>query len=603
MGDGGIGTLAARVQAWIDVDPDPTTRAEAADLLARAEAGDAAAEAELRDAFDGRLRFGTAGLRAALGAGPRRMNRVVVAQSSAGLAAYLHERAAADDSSGSASAPPSVVVGFDGRVNSAVFARDAAEVFAGAGLSVTLLPEALPTPLTAFAVRHLSASAGVMITASHNPPGDNGYKVYLGGADGGAQIVPPQDREIAACIERCLEAVGPVPPRSERIACAGPEIVDAYVAATAAALGSGSDTPNGDATGGNDPVVVYTAMHGVGAPVARRVFAAAGLPAVIPVAAQDEPDGSFPTVEYPNPEESESLHLAFELARAEHADFVIAHDPDADRVALAARCPDTPGGYRRLTGNELGLLLGWRAAEREHAAAARAGRTPHGTLVNTIVSSPALGAVAQAYGLSHVETLAGFKWVARVPDLLFGFEEALGYLIDPEVVGDKDGISAAADALALGRELHAAGRSVWELLDEASERFGHFASTQVVVRCDHGSAVEALAAWVRAHPPTAFGSLPVSRVRDFRTPGLAPVRANVLAYDLADGSRVMIRPSGTEPKLKVYIDAFSDVGAAAERSSATAHALTEIETAVRAYLDLAHASTRTALDAGTRAGS
>lgn len=581
--------LAERVRAWIDIDPDPETRTEAEELLRRAETGEAAAEERLREAFDGRLRFGTAGLRAELGAGPCRMNRLVVAQSTAGLAAFLWERAGAraGDADAADRRPPSVVIGYDGRVNSDVFARDAAEVFSGAGLRVTLLPEPLPTPVTAFAVRHLGASAGVMITASHNPPRDNGYKVYLGGADGGRQVVSPHDRAIAELIERELQQRGPLPARSDAYEIAGAEIVDAYVAATARAVRAGlpaQDPPP------SAPTVVYTAMHGVGADAARRVFSLAGLPSVIPVEEQDRPDGAFPTVRYPNPEEPDALDRAFALARQHGADFVLAHDPDADRLALAAPHPEAEAGYRRLSGNELGLLLGWRAAERERRASEREGRAPRGTLANTIVSCPALGAVARAYGLAHAETLAGFKWVSRVPELLFGFEEALGYLVDPEVVGDKDGISASADALAMVRELHAGGRSVWQLLDEASERFGHFASAQVVLRRDRMAEVEALSAWVRAHPPEAFGGIAVRRIRDFRTAGLAPVKANVLAYDLADGSRVMIRPSGTEPKLKVYLDAFSDVGSAADRRAATSSLLARIEATVRSYLERAGAA-------------
>lgn len=586
--DSGTDALLAEARAWAGIDPDPETRAEVETLLRRAEAGDSDAGVELRESFGGRLRFGTAGLRARLGAGPRRMNRLVVAQSSAGFAAFLRKRAEHAE----AQSPPAVVVGYDARVNSDVFARDAAEVLAGAGLAVTLLPEPLPTPVTAFAVRHLGAAAGVMITASHNPPGDNGYKVYLGGEHGGAQLVSPHDREITGHIERVLAEDGPLPPRDTGYRVAGPEILDAYVAATAGASrrsGSGATRHGGSgASAGSDaaatPIVVYTAMHGVGARTARRVFAEAGLPEVVPVAEQDLPDGGFPTVRYPNPEEPDALDLAFALARERGADYVLAHDPDADRLALAAPHPEAAEGYRRLSGNELGLLLGWRAAERERLAAGREGRTPRGTLANTIVSSPALGAVARAYGLDHAETLPGFKWVARVPELLFGFEEALGYLTDPDVLGDKDGVSAGAEALALACELHAAGRTIWQLLDEASERFGYFASAQIVLRRDRIADVEALSARIRERPPVEFAGIDVVRVRDFRTSGLAPAKANILAYDLADGSRVMIRPSGTEPKLKVYLDASSEAASAAEGRADTEAVLGEIESAVRVYL-------------------
>lgn len=577
MSDADFGPLVTRVTQWIATDPDPHTRAEARALLQRAESGDAAARRELSDAFTGRLEFGTAGLRAELGAGPRRMNRVVVSQTSAGFAEFLLRRAQL----GATSSPPSIVIGYDGRVNSEVFARDVAEVMSGAGVRAILLPEPLPTPVTAFAVRHLAVSAGVMITASHNPPRDNGYKVYLGDADAGSQIAPPTDAEIAALIEHAAQTVATEIPRSDAYERAGSDIADAYVAATADAIRDGrAPTPDSDA-----PVVVYTALHGVGSTTAQRVFREAGLPPVISVAAQDLPDGSFPTVAFPNPEEAGALDLACETARAHEADLIIANDPDADRLAIAAPHPESPSGYRRLTGNELGLLLGWRAAERARRDALARGSAPSGTLANTIVSSPALGAVARAYGLEHVETLSGFKWVSRVPNLVFGFEEALGYLTHPRVVRDKDGISAAADALAMVCELRAASRTIWDLLDEASERFGHYASSQVVLRLDSPADVASLAERVRARPPVGFDGIAVNRVRDFLVPGHSVVPANVLAYDLEGGSRVMIRPSGTEPKLKAYLDARTDTGTPQERRTSAEALLERIEGALRRYLE------------------
>ncbi len=325
-------------------------------------------------------------------------------------------------------------------------------------------------------------------------------------------------------------------------------------------------------------------MHGVGADTARRVYERVGLPTVVPVPEQNEPDGTFATVAFPNPEEPGALDLAFRTARGIEADLIVAHDPDADRLAIALPDPDAEGGYRRLTGNELGLLLGWRAAERERVRAAAAGEAPRGTLANTIVSSPALSAVARDYGIDYAETLSGFKWVSRVPGLIFGFEEAIGYLTHPDVVRDKDGILASADAIAMAQECKAAGRSVWQLLDEASMRFGHFASSQVVVRLDSVAAVIELAEWVRSNPPSTFGGSTVTSVRDLSLPGAAEVPANVLSYDLADGSRVMIRPSGTEPKLKIYIDTFSDRGSLGERRAAAATALRDVEAAVHHYL-------------------
>lgn len=573
--------VLAEAVAWVAQDLDGVTRQQTEDLIALARAEDPAAIAELTAAFSGRLAFGTAGLRGQIGAGPTRMNRVVVSQTSAGFAAFLHDRAAKGDTK----KHPSIVVGYDGRVNSEVFAHDVAEIMAGAGIRVTLLPEAGPTPLTAFAVRYLNASAGVMITASHNPPQDNGYKVYLGDADGGSQIVPPADGEIAAHINRVSQLPVADLPRSRIYTVAGPGLLEAYVSETAGALLAGFPQQDGNFIGADTPLrIAYTAMHGVGSAIAQRVFAATALPAVTPVPEQDQPDGAFPTVSFPNPEEPGALDLAFRTAREIDAELVVAHDPDADRLAIALPHSESAEGYRRLTGNELGLLLGWRAAERERVRAATEGRPVSGALACTIVSSPALRAVASDYGLNYAETLSGFKWVSRVPGLLFGFEEALGYLTHPKIVRDKDGISASADAIAMARECAQAGRTIWDLLDEASMRFGHFASGQVTLRLASMAAATALSERVRVQPPSDFAGIAVAHSQDLLLPGAAEVPANVLRYDLADGSRVMIRPSGTEPKLKVYIDTFSDEGTLAERREAAEAALVRIEAAVREFL-------------------
>ena len=582
---GGDAQLAIRISeanAWVAQDIDPQTRADAKRLIAEASAGDQAAIAELASSFGGRLAFGTAGLRGRLGAGPLRMNRVVVSQTSAGFAAFLLERARGGDT-------PSVVIGYDGRENSAVFARDAAEVMAGAGVRVFLFPEMGPTPLTAFAVRHLDVSAGVMITASHNPPRDNGYKVYLGDADAGSQIAPPTDAAIAEQIDLVAQRRVSEIPRSTDYSVLGPGVAAAYVAETAAAVLAGlpqEQANPGVAIGNGTPLTIaYTAMHGVGSDLARRVFLSAGLPSVVSVPLQDRPDPAFPTVSFPNPEEPGALDLAYATARNIAADLVVAHDPDADRLAIALPHPDADGGYRRLTGNELGLLLGWRAAEREAARAAVAGEKPRGALACTIVSSPALRAVAEEYGLDYAETLSGFKWVSRVPGLVFGFEEALGYLTHPRIVRDKDGISASADAIAMVRELASQGRTVWDRLDEAGERFGHFASGQIIIRPGTMEAASELASQIRRDPPKRFGDVRVRRASDLLRPGLAEVPADVLRYDLADGSRIMIRPSGTEPKLKVYLDTFANEGSAAQRRADAERALVELENAVRDYLD------------------
>nr|BFF13302.1 hypothetical protein GCM10025699_46050 [Microbacterium flavescens] len=360
----GRDALLATARAWRDQDPDDRTRAELDAVITRVESGDDAAAADLADRFAGRLQFGTAGLRGALGAGSNRMNRVLVAQAAAGFAAFLLGR----------EAEPSIVIGYDGRTNSDVFARDTAEIMAAAGVAATILPRALPTPVLAFAVRHLDVSAGVMVTASHNPPQDNGYKVYLGGVDRGSQIVSPVDGEIAAEIERAAAAPVTGIARSDDYREAGDDLVMEYVRRTAAVAGT--------AATGRQPRVVYTALHGVGWEVARRVFATAGFAEPIPVSEQSAPDAAFPTVAFPNPEEPGAMDLSFATADRVEADLIIANDPDADRLAVAI---PVDGGWRRLSGNEVGSLLGWRAAERAREA------DVDGTLAASIVSSPRCG--------------------------------------------------------------------------------------------------------------------------------------------------------------------------------------------------------------------
>ncbi|WP_425840658.1 phospho-sugar mutase [Microbacterium sp. PA5] len=547
-------------RAWLAQDPDEATRAELSALIAAADAGEDAARAELADRFGARLEFGTAGLRGRLGAGSNRMNRVLVAQAAAGLARYLRET--------SEDARPTVVVGYDGRRNSDVFARDSAELFAGAGLRAVLLPRLLPTPVLAFAVRHLDAAAGVMVTASHNPPDDNGYKVYLGGRDGGSQIVSPADAAIAARILEVAAAgdIGALPRGAYEIA--DESVVDAYVAATATV----APAPAG-AAGMN---WVYTAMHGVGHETLERILLAAGYPLPTVVAEQIEPDGAFPTVSFPNPEEPGAMDLSYATARAADAEFIIANDPDADRLAVAVPDPGAPEGWRRLTGNEVGLLLGWRAAR---AASAGGG----GALACSLVSSPGLQAVAEHYGLDFHATLTGFKWISRAPGIVFGFEEALGYLVNPETVRDKDGISAAVAMLGLIAEAREQGRTLADLMRQFDETFGVFASGQVSVRVVDLSLIGRIMSALRAAPPAHVGGVAVERIDDLLTgvDGLPP--SDVLRLWLADGSRVIVRPSGTEPKLKVYLDV---------RGTSTADAaerLAAIEAGARALLAAAQA--------------
>ncbi|CAN5268972.1 phospho-sugar mutase [soil metagenome] len=541
-------------RAWHDQDPDDETRTELALLLTDAEAGSEVAIAQLHDRFDTRLEFGTAGLRGRIEAGSNRMNRVLVSQAAAGFASFLVSRGGT----------PSVVIGYDGRKNSRVFATDTAELMAGAGVRAVLLPRLLPTPVLAFAVRELGVSAGVMVTASHNPPQDNGYKVYLGDADQGSQIVPPLDGEIAAHILAIAADKSVLRlPRSSEYETADERVIDEYVRRTAAIAGRPRAAVR----------YVYTAMHGVGWETAHRVFLDAGFGEPTVVTAQIEPDAAFPTVAFPNPEEPGAMDLAFDAAISADAELVIANDPDADRLAIGI--PDVDGEWQRLSGNQVGALLGWRAAERLAAAGTS------GTLAASIVSSPALAEVARHYGLDYVDTLTGFKWVSRVPGLSYGYEEALGYLVDPEKVRDKDGISAAVEFLGLVSDLKAVGRTVTDHLTDFAERFGAFASSQVSIRMTDLADIPRLMSSLRQSPPERIGAVAVRQVDDF-VDGFAGLPASdILRYQLDDGSRVIVRPSGTEPKVKVYIDASSDDGTAAHRQAVAQGAVDRLESALR----------------------
>ena len=544
-------------RAWLAQDPDETTRTELSRMIDDTLGGtDAAATSALRSRFASRLEFGTAGLRGEIGAGPTRMNRVLVAQAAAGFASWLLSRGG----------EPSVVVGYDGRTNSRVFAEDTAEIMAGAGVRAVLLPRLLPTPVLAFAVRHLDVSAGVMVTASHNPAADNGYKVYLGGADAGSQIVAPVDAEIAAHIHRVASQLSVADlPRSTEYESAAESVVDAYVTQTAALAPASAPVS-----------FVYTAMHGVGFETASRVFFAAGFGRPVSVIEQQEPDAAFPTVAFPNPEEPGALDLAVATATKAGVDLIVANDPDADRLAIAI--PTADGGWRRLSGNEVGYLLGWRAAERL-AATGRGG-----TLAASLVSSPALRAVADAFGLDFAETLTGFKWISRAPNLAYGYEEALGYLVDPGKIRDKDGISAAVDFLALVGELRASGRSVEDHLDDFAARFGAFASAQISIRVTDLSEIARMMARLRAEPPTSIGERTVAQIDDFER-GVGDFAPNdILRIVTADGGRVIVRPSGTEPKLKAYIDASSTEGSAGERRLAAQRAVDALEAGMRQLL-------------------
>ena len=545
--------LLARAAAWLRQDPDPVTATELRDLISSAEAGDAVARADLADRFEARLTFGTAGLRGALGAGPNRMNRVLVSQAAYGFAQFLLQR----------ETQPSVVIGYDGRVNSDVFARDSAEIFAGLGLRVILFDHVVPTPVTATSIRELGLSAGVMVTASHNPAADNGYKVYLGGDDNGSQIVSPADTEIEALILRAAEIDVSEYPRSNDIEIASETLIDTFVDKTAA-LSTRPATPIR---------FVYTAMHGVGWEVANRCFVAAGLGDAVVVSQQIHPDGTFPTVAFPNPEEPGALDLAFETADRAGIEVIVANDPDADRLAIAIK---ENGTWRRLSGNEVGSLLGWRAAERHKGSGTPA------ALAASIVSTPALRAVAADYGIDYSDTLTGFKYVNRVPNLIFGFEEALGYLVDPDKVRDKDGISAAVDFLSMAGELQERGLTIADHLGEFADRFGAFASTQISLRFDNLSDIPVVSSKFRQSPPDSLGGRRITAVDDF-THGFENFAPNdLLRLTIEGGSRVIVRPSGTEPKLKIYIDAVVTDGD--NRRERVADVVSEIEADLRKFL-------------------
>jgi phosphomannomutase len=526
--------LLARVRSWIAADPDPETRDELKSLIACND-GEAMAER-----FNSTLTFGTAGLRGKIGAGPNRMNRVVVAHASAGVAAFLAQ---------DADVAPRVVIGCDARKNSAIFAQVAAEVFAGAGCEVVVLPAELPTPVLAFAVRHLGADAGVMITASHNPASDNGYKVYLGGTSEGAQIISPVDKEIEALISAASSTAFNNIPRLQVTSTAS-DIVASYAVATASAVGprwaTGAPTP---VEGPDSFRVVYTPMHGVGLATFHAVLSAAGYAMPDVVAEQALPDASFATVAFPNPEEAGALDLAMTLARTEDADLILANDPDADRLAVAVPDETEASGYRMLTGDELGILLAWWAADRARIA----GRV--GTLASTVVSAPALERLAESFGLECRRTLSGFKWIGRVPNLIYGYEEALGYLVNPETLRDKDGISAALAVLEIAHALRAQSSSIGEKVQSLAAEFGGVYGTSFSIRDGSSEQLARRMSALRASVPSALAGRAVSRVDDF-SEGLAGLpETNLLAWHLNDGSRVMIRPSGTEPKLKFYVHA------------------------------------------------
>jgi len=528
-----------QAQSWIAQDPDPQTRAELQQFIDTN-------DDELADCFAGRLQFGTAGLRGKLGPGPNRMNRVVVMQAAAGLAAYIRQRHSNE---------ASIVIGYDARHNSDVFAADTAAIMQGAGITALVLPMPLPTPVLAYAIKHLGASAGVMVTASHNPPQDNGYKVYLGD---GCQIVPPADADIAREIERVANTmtVQDIPTDNEWVTL-GDDVLEDYIDRAAALITNEQRSNNRRIT------TVITPMHGVGGSTLHEVLTQAGFPDPIPVTEQFEPNPDFPTVAFPNPEEPGAMDLALERANQHSPDLVIANDPDADRCAIAIPGPD---GYRMLTGDEVGSLLGWWATQQDST------RT---TLAQSIVSGTMLKSIAESQGLNYQHTLTGFKWIGRIPTLRFGYEEALGYCVDPEAVSDKDGITAALFVATMAAHLKVNDHTLEDQLDRLATEHGVHATKQVSVRVTDLSRITEVMAALRTQPPTSIGGLAVTRFINLEEGTDLPPTDGLL-FELEGNARVIIRPSGTEPKVKAYLQSVIQV--AEDLAAARAQADTQIGT-------------------------
>lgn len=510
-------SLCAEVEAWIADDPDPKTAAELTALL---EAGD---EETLKKYFNGFLQFGTAGLRGPIGPGPSCMNRAVVGRAAAGIAAYMKKRGMTK-----------VVVGRDARYGSEDYTFETAEIMSGAGMDVYILPRPLPTPVLAFATSYLACDIGIMVTASHNPPQDNGYKVYVGPeADGinyaSSQIISPTDGLMAAEIDAVTSLKSL--PRGTKWTILDEEVISEYVKRTSALAPRPGDIK-----------IVYTAMHGVGTETVQRVFNHAGFATLILVDEQCAPDPDFPTVAFPNPEEPGAIDLALKKARDFGAELVIANDPDADRCAAAINDPKV--GWRMLRGDELGVVLGeWIARSK-----------PSGTFGNSIVSSSALRKIAAHYGIDFQEVLTGFKWLAKIEDLAFGYEEAIGYAVDSETVNDKDGISAAIFLAQVAMDLKRDGLTISDLLNQVWERHGFHGTEQISIRVSDMSAITRLLAGLRQNPPQEIAGRAVESIDDLAAPkdGLPPTDG--LRIWLAGGIRIIVRPSGTEAKMKCYIE-------------------------------------------------
>lgn len=540
--------LRAEVERWIDEDPDPLTREQLSQLLA------SDSESELKPYFSGFLEFGTAGLRGELGPGPSRMNRAVVSKTALGLAQFMKKNGL-----------NSIVIGRDARYGSEDFTRDTAEIMSGAGFQVYVLPRPLPTPVLAYAVRKLSCDVGVMVTASHNPPRDNGYKVYLGGnVNGinynGSQIITPTDKDISSEIAQSphLKTV----PRKSNWDIVEENLIDSYIKETSRL----APTPA--------PIsIVYTAMHGVGKETLVRVFKEAGFGDIHLVLAQAEPDPDFPTVAFPNPEEPGAIDLALELARARKADLVIANDPDADRCAGAIYDPDL--GWRMLRGDEVGALLGEYIASKSKDKSA--------VLANSIVSSSILSKIAAYHQMPFEETLTGFKYLSKVGNLAFGYEEALGYAVDSKSVNDKDGISAGLLLAQLASDLSREGRTIANYLDDIWQRYGFHGTRQISVRTTSTEDIGRILGRFRNQMPDSIAGYPVTSFDDLERPAGNLPPTNGVRFFLDGRIRVIVRPSGTEPKIKCYLEVVERGEIRAAKKSAS-DSLDKVEEALRTLM-------------------
>ena len=507
--------LRIEVQEWIDHDPDKKTATQLSKWLAENN------EVEIARSFNGFLQFGTAGLRGRIGIGPSCMNRAVVSRTAAGIVSFMK-----------ANNLSSVVIGRDARHGSNDFAQDSAEIFAGAGFKTYVLPRALPTPVLAFAVNKLQVGAGIMVTASHNPATDNGYKVYLGGQlkgvkYNGSQIISPVDREISNYITDADLS----PKRSKNYEIVNETLINDYVQSVAKLISNP-----------NNLKIIYTPLHGVGAEIFLKVFNEAKFATPTVVKEQAEPDADFPTTPFPNPEEPGAIDLSLEYARKLDADLVIANDPDADRCAIAINDGET--GWRMLRGDEVGVILGNYLIQRN--------KLPNSAIANSLVSSSLLGKIASKNKLVFAETLTGFKWISKIDDLLFGYEEALGYCVDPKVVNDKDGISAAVIIAELVGELKEKGVSLTDYLDKIGEEYGFHLTDQISIRFTDLKEIDNLLTKVINNPPTELSGYPLEKSEDLSSSKTMPSIGIRLSYK--DQIRVIIRPSGTEPKLKCYLE-------------------------------------------------